>query len=160
MVSLRELLKNIEESEQEKQADTKPMITIEDLRHTSKSLEKLASPDREVDVMAKLAVLFDMGLEKNSEHILNKARKMLWASKDEIKAEEMFAQAAKNRKRAERIRKGKTLGDYKWPVVGTAGAIGAYYLGTKTPEKNKKEELRAVAKKYFSLGRQSAGGAQ
>ncbi len=154
MFSLRKLLYDIENVEQEKNAVIQPSITIEDLHNTSKSLEKLASPDREIDVMAKFAVLMDMGLEKTGIS-LKDARKFLWKSQDEVRAAETVAQAKKNFEKVKRIQKGKTLGDYKGRILAGTGALGAYYLGTKQSGSNKKEELRNVARKYFSLGRQS-----
>jgi hypothetical protein len=158
MFSLRKLLYDIENIEQEKNAVIQPSITIEDLHNTSESLEKLASPDREIDVMAKFAVLMDMGLEKTGIS-LKDARKFLWKSQDEIRAAEIVAQTKKNLEKVERIQKGKTLGDYKGRILAGTGALGAYYLGTKKSGSNKKDELRGVARKYFSLGRQSTGGA-
>lgn len=158
MFSLRRLLCDIENVEQEKNAVIQPSITIEDLHNTSESLEKLASPDREIDAMAKLAVLMDMGLEKTGISIKD-AKKLLWKSQDQITAAEAVAQAKKNFERVERIQKGKTLGDYKGRILAGTGMLGTYYLGTKNSGSNKKDELRDVARKYFSLGRQSTGGA-
>jgi hypothetical protein len=154
MFSLRRLLCDIEDVEQEKNAVIQPSITIEDLHNTSKSLEKLASPDREIDAMAKLAVLMDMGLEKTGIS-LKDARKFLWKSQDQVRAAEIVAQTKKNFKEVERIQKGKTLGDYKGRILAGTGMLGTYYLGTKQSGSNKKDELRNVARKYFSLGRQS-----
>ncbi len=148
----------MENIEQEKNAVIQPSITIEDLHNTSKSIEKLASPDREIDVMAKFAVLMDMGLEKTGIS-LKDARKFLWKSQDEIRSAEAVAQAKKNFEKVKRIQEGKTLGDYKGRILAGTGMLGAYYLGTKQSEGSKKDELRNVARKYFSLGRQSTGGA-
>jgi hypothetical protein len=159
MVSLRRLLHDIENSEQEKNAVIQPNITIDDLHNTSKSLEKLTSPDREVDVMAKFAVLMDLGLEKEASKIENIARKALWKIEDANRAAKLTQKAKRLAKETERIEKGTTLGDYKVPIGLGATAIGAYYLGTKKSEGSKKDELQSVARKYFSLGRQSSGGA-
>jgi len=159
MISLRNLLKDIEAAEQEKHAEQIPEITIDDLRNTAKSLEKLASPDREIDVIAKLAVLMDMGLTKEAANVVTEAKKTLWKAMDSNRAARIVRKAKNLEKETKRIQEGKTLADYKWPVIGGAGAIGAYYLGSQSSEKNKKEELKNVARKYFSLGRQSAGGA-
>lgn len=159
MVSLRRLLHDIENSEQEKNAVVKPNITIDDLHNTSKSLEKLTSPDREIDVMAKFAVLMDLGLEKEASKIENIARKSLWKIEDANRAAKLTQKAKRIAKETERIEKGTTLGDYKVPIGLGATAIGAYYLGTKKSEGSKKDELQSVARKYFSLGRQSSGGA-
>jgi hypothetical protein len=149
----------METTEQEKNAVVQPDITIDDLHNTSKSLEKLSTPDREIDVMAKFAVLMDLGLEKEASKIENIARKALWKAQDANRAAKLKRQAEKLTKETERIEKGKTIGDYKAPIIGGAAAIGAYYLGTKKSEGSKKDELQAVARKYFSLGRQSSGGA-
>jgi hypothetical protein len=163
MVSLRRLLHDIENSEQEKNAVIQPDITIDDLHNTSKSLEKLTSPDREIDVMAKFAVLMDFGLDKEASSVARRAekaaRKLLWEKQDLQRAAKLRQQAGKIAKETERIEKGKTFGDYKAPIIGGAAAIGAYYLGTKKPEGSKKDELQAVARKYFSLGKQFSGGA-
>lgn len=172
MTSLRKLLHDIENSEQEKNAVVQPNITIDDLHNTSKSLEKLASPDREIDVMAKFAVLMDFGLDKEAGYsgyfssaarVARKAgkeaRNRLYVSEDLNRAAKINQKAERVAKETERIEKGKTFGDYKAPVIGGAAAIGAYYLGTKKPEGSKKDELQTVARKYFSLGRQSSGGA-
>ncbi len=158
MFSLRRLLYDMENIEQEKNAVIQPSITIEDLHNTSESLEKLASPDREIDAIAKLAVLMDMGLEKTGISMKD-ARKLLWKSQDQVRAAETVAQAKKNFEKVERIQKGKTLGDYKGRILAGTGMLGTYYLGTKKSEGNKKEELQSLARKYFSLGRQSTGGA-
>jgi hypothetical protein len=154
MFSLRRLLYDIENIEQEKNAVIQPSITIEDLHNTSESLEKLTLPDREIDAMAKLAVLMDMGLEKTGIS-LKDARKFLWKSQDEIRAAEMVSKGKKNLERVERIQKGKTLGDYKGRILAGTGMLGTFYLGSKLSEGSKKDELRNVARKYFSLGRQS-----
>ena len=155
MFSLRKLLYDIENVGQEKNAVIQPSITIEDLRNTSKSLEKLASPDREIDVAAKLAILMDMGLEKEASKVENIARRLLWRNQDINRAAKLTREAERLAKETARIEKGKTLGDYKGRILAGTGMLGAYYLGTKQPGSNKKEELRNVARKYFSLGRQS-----
>ncbi|KYK22688.1 hypothetical protein AYK24_00240 [Thermoplasmatales archaeon SG8-52-4] len=153
------MLKDIEASEQEKHAEQSPEITIDDLRNTAKSLEKLASPDREIDVIAKLAVLMDMGLTKEAADIVTKAKKYLWKVKDANRAAKIMEEAGNIEKETKRIQEGKTLAKYKWPAIATAGTVGGLYLGSQISEKNKKDELKNVARKYFSLGRQSAGGA-
>ena len=172
MVSLRKLLHDIETTEQEKNAVVQPDITIDDLHNTSKSLEKLSSPDREVDIMAKFAVLMDLGLDKEASYsgyfsrgaraarkTEKKARNLLYINEDLNRAAKITQKAERVAKDTEKIEKGRTFGDYKAPVIGGAAAIGAYYLGTKKPEGSKKDELQTVARKYFSLGRQSSGGA-
>jgi hypothetical protein len=169
MVSLRKLLHDIEITEQEKNAVVQPNITIDDLHNTSKSLEKLASPDREIDVMAKFAVLMDLGLDKEAGYFSSaaraarkttkKARNELYVAEDLNRAAKITQKTERVAKDTEKIEKSRTLVDYKAPVIGGAAAIGAYYLGTKKPEGSKKDELESVARKYFSLGRQSSGGA-
>lgn len=163
MISLRKLLYDIENSEQEKNAVIQPDITLDDLYNTSKSLEKLSSSDREIDVMAKFAVLMDFGLSKEASGVARKigdtARKALWEAEDLLRAAKTTEKAKKLTKETKRIQEGRTLGDYKTPIITGAAAIGAYYLGTKQTEGSKKDELRNVARKYFSLGRQSSGGA-
>jgi len=169
MVSLRRLLDDIENSEQEKNAVVQPDITIDDLYNTSKSLEKLASPDREIDVIAKFAVLMDFGLDKEAGFWSSgaraarksgkEARNLLYENLDLQRAAKTRQKAERVAKETERIEKGTTLGDYKVPIGLGATAIGTYYLGTKQAESSKKDELRSVARKYFSLGKQSSGGA-
>jgi hypothetical protein len=150
----------MENIEQEKNAVVDPEITLEGLRHTSMSLEKLASPDREIDVMAKLAVLMDMGLEKEAgskiKKFVNETRRAVWDAQDMERAADNTIKAKNIAKRTDQKLKGRTLGDYKWPIVAGAGTLGAYYLGSKKSESSKKDELRNVARKYFSLGQKSA----
>ena len=169
MISLRRLLHDIENSEQEKNAVVKPTITIDDLYNTSKSLEKLSLPDREIDVMAKFAVLMDFGLDKEAgmwskgaraaRKAEKESRNLLYINQDLNRAAKLEQKAARIAKDTERIEKGRTRGDYKVPIIGGAAAIGAYYFGSKQTEGNKKDELRNVARRYYSLGKQSSGGA-
>jgi hypothetical protein len=170
MISLRQILHDIESPEQEKNAVTQPVITIEDLRNTSIALEKLETPDREIDVMAKFAVLMDMGLEKEAAWYFSKgardarkavkqARNSLYVNEDLNRAAKIKQKAERISKETERIEKGTTLGDYKAPIITGAAAVGAYYLGTKKSSDSKKDELKNVARKYYALGRQSSGGA-
>jgi hypothetical protein len=159
MFSLRRLLYDIENVEQEKNAVVQPAISITDLHNTSKSLEKLSSPDREIDVVAKLAVLMDMGLEKEASKVENIARKLLWKKQDLNRAAKITREADRVAKETTKIEKGTTLGDYKGRILAGTGMLGTLYLGTKLPGNDKKDELRDIARKYYSLGRQSTGGA-
>ena len=117
-------------------------------------------------------MLIDFGLDKEAAYsgyfsgaartarkAEKKARNLLYVNEDLNRAAKITQKAEGVAKSTERIEKGTTLGDYKVPIGLGTTAIGAYYLGTKQAESSKKDELRGVARKYFSLGKQSSGGA-
>jgi hypothetical protein len=158
MVSLKRLLEDMSETSVEKEASVETSIPIEKLKNTAVALEKLSTPDREVDVMAKLAVLNDMGMTKEANKAFRQAYKNLWKAQDAQKVVKLEKKTQKILKETERIQKGRTLSDFKVPALAGTAALGSFYLGSKMPQENKKEELRSVAKKYFTLGRNAAGG--
>ena len=170
MTSLKNLLEEIE-SPKQPEAEKTAAFTIDDLEQTNKSLEKLASQDREIDVMAKLAILTDMGMDKEAffgmlkspilggVKALNKEEKLYEAAKFYNKA----ALKAKDTAKLEEITRkieagGKTLGDYKGVIGAGALALGTFHLGGSMSEGNRKDELKRIAQKYYLKGRQSTGG--
>jgi hypothetical protein len=64
MLSIKDLERSL--FEQESSSEEKLGFSNEQLEKTARYLTALASPDREIDKLAKLAVLLDYGLEKEA----------------------------------------------------------------------------------------------
>jgi len=158
MISLRQLLNDMEDTIQEKEASMEKKISLDDLKHTAQTLEKLSAPDREVDFMAKLAVLHDMGLPKIAGFWNLKPNKMKavrqahYAAKDANTIAKIKQETQKIIKETDRIEHGKQLSDYKAPILAVAASGATGYLAYNKGKEDKKAELQGLAQKYYSAG--------
>jgi tetrahydromethanopterin S-methyltransferase subunit F len=154
MISLADLLEDKVVEEEENA--TKVAFSIEELEKTASHITMISEPDRDIDKMAKIAVLLDLGIDKESSMRL--LRRSERAARKSIELEKKRQNIINLERQAERIRKSNDLieSGKKIPsgekakniALLAAGAVGGGIVGAEAMS-SKKTELKNVARRHY-----------
>jgi len=155
MLSLNDILEDVVEDTSIVEPET---FTLEDLEKTSEYLKNLDNLEEIVKVAWEAG---RRSIEKNAGVVRNfkvkrEASKALREAEAKLTAAEAKSAARKMVEKANNLNEGKG-GGINPALLGVAGgAAVAGPLGYNLANENKKEELKAVAAKYYKAGRANA----